>query len=291
VDREFRAELAQRFKRYAGQFMPVTRARPLEVVKPLAEKSPRDANLAFEFAMALLRAGEPENAVIQAERALSLEPKHAQARYLIARAALAGSNAKKAEATLREMTKDGQAGYAVRLALGELARARGDVASARTEFELAEAADPTQAEPVSALAELAAGEKVTEEEVRHLTRLARLSEHAPLVHRRLLGKLIELKRFDAAVEAGKAAIWADIDGLLTHVLYAEALAETGKLELARFELETAVLCRGEPSDRADAHVRLAEVLLKMKLRGEARGHLEAAKKLDPNNARAKTLRL
>jgi len=241
IDREFKAELERRFVRYENQFVPELHARPLEVLKELAAKSPRDANLAFELAFALLRSGEPERAARQAEHVLKLDPKHGQARYLLARVALAANDPKRAEALLQAMKKDGQGGYAVELQLGQIARARGDVASARAAFELAAAADPTQGEPLSALADLAAAEKVPDEEVRHLARLARLSEHAPSVHRRYLEKLLELGRVDEAVQAGEAAIWADLDGHETHRLFAEALEKKGDKKRARFERETAAL--------------------------------------------------
>jgi tetratricopeptide (TPR) repeat protein len=193
--------------------------------------------------------------------------------------ALAANDPKRAETLLRAMKQDGQGGYAVELQLGEIARARGDVASARASFEMAAAADPTQGEPLSALADLAASEKVPEEEARQLGKLALLSEHAPAVHRRYLAKLLELGRIEEAVRAGEAAIWADIDGLTTHQLFAEALEKKGDLGRARFELETATLCSGDPKDRARAHALLAELLLKLKNPAEARRHSKKALEL------------
>jgi thioredoxin-like negative regulator of GroEL len=279
IDREFKAELDRRFARYENQFVPELHARPIPVLKELIAKSPRDANLSFELAFALLRSGEPERAAKQAEQTLQLDDKHAQARYLLARVALAANDSKRAEALLRAMKKDGQGGYAVELQLGEIARARGDVASARASFEMAAAADPTQGEPLSALADLAAAEKVPDEEARQLGKLALLSEHAPAVHRRYLARLLELGRVEEAVQAGEAAIWADIDGLTTHRLFAEALAKKGDLGRARFELETATLCGGDPKDRAEAHSRLAELLVKLRNPGEAKRHSQKALEL------------
>jgi cellulose synthase operon protein C len=279
LDREFRAELDRRFARYQNQFVPELHARPIEVLKELVAASPRDADLSYELAFALLRSGEPQPAKQQAERTLALDPKHAQARYLLARVALAANDPRRAETLLRAMKKDGQGGYAVELQLGEIARAHGDVASARASFELAAAADPTQGEPLSALADLAAAEKVPEEEARHLGKLALLSEHAPAVHRRYLAKLLELGRIEEAVQAGEAAIWADIDGLTTPRLFAEALEKKGELGRARFELETATLCAGDPQDRAAAHERLAALLTKLKMPAEARIHTKKALEL------------
>jgi cellulose synthase operon protein C len=290
VDREFRAVLERRFQRYASQFVPEQRPRPLSVVSKLSQQAPRDADLGFEFALSLLRSGEPERAARQAKLTLALDPKHAQTRYLLARVATADNDWKQADALVRAMLKDGQTGYAVQLLRGEIAREQKDAATARSAFELAHAADPTQSEPLAELADLAAAEKVPEEEVRHLEKLARLSEHSAAVHRRLLAKLIELGRFAEAVQVGEAALWADVDGLDTHLWFAEALLAAGDSERARFELESATLCRGEPAERAEAHARLAELLLKLKRPKEARVQLERANELDPSNPRAKKLR-
>jgi hypothetical protein len=74
------------------------------------------------------------------------------------------------------------------------------------------------------------------------------------------------------------------------VSFAEALLAAGDLERARFELESATLCRGEPAERAEAHARLAEVLMKQNRRKEAALQSKRASELDPTNARAKKLK-
>ena len=140
-------------------------------------------------------------------------------------------------------------GYAVELLRGELAARTEDAATARAAFEHAHALDPTQCEPLAALADIAAAEKVPEEEVRDLEKLAPLSEHS---RRQCTSAycacLLELGA-SPTPSRGEAAIWADMDGLNTHLLFAEALLATGDSERARFELESATLCRGEPAER------------------------------------------
>ena len=84
---------------------------------------------------------------------------------------------------------------------------------------------------------------------------------------------------------GEAALYADVSGLTTHVLFAEALSKTGKRERAEFELASAVLCEGTPEDLAEAHARLAELYASNGKRALSKKEAAAARKLDPKNAR------
>jgi len=84
---------------------------------------------------------------------------------------------------------------------------------------------------------------------------------------------------------GEAAVFADISGLTTHLLFGEALARTGQRERAQFELESATLCEGTPEDLAEAHAQLAELHAANGKRALAKKEAAAARKLDPKNAR------
>lgn len=291
VDREFQATLASALARYSKQFVPLKRARSRGALEDLLRANPRDPNLKAELALALMRAGKSKAVAQLLDEALKIDPRNAQARFLRARLLIQNGDRAGAETLLRAMVKDGQDGYSVDLELAELAHARGDFASARAALELAHRKDPTQVEPLIRLAELAQHEDVPTEELAILEKLARLSEHSPSVHRRLLERLLHEKRYADAVRAGEAAIWADINGLATHALFAEALTHTGDLARARFELETALLCPGEPHERADVHARYAELLVTLKRPAEARKHRQEALRLDPANARALALKL
>lgn len=290
IDRDFRAELDKSLGRYGKQFVPMKRARARAALEELLRTRPRDVNLKVELALALVRAGNTKISAGLLDEALALDPVQAQARFLRAQLHEQNGNKEQAEDLLRAMVKDGQDGYSVDLALAELARARGDSASARAALELAHRRDPTQVEPLLGLAEIARREDVPAEEVVILEKLARLSEHSPSVHRRLLERLVADRRYEDAVRAGEAAIWADVTGLQTHVAFAEALEKTGNLERARFELESAVLCPGDARDVADAHARLAALLLRMKKPGEAKKALNEALRLDASSLRAAALK-
>jgi tetratricopeptide (TPR) repeat protein len=103
--------------------------------------------------------------------------------------------------------------------------------------------------------------------------------------------LLDKQKFEDARAVGEAAIWADIEGLQTHALIAEAYAGSGMLPKAVFEFETALLCAGRPNEKAEVHAQLAETYLKLKNRAAAVRHAKLGKGLDPDNARLKKLGL
>lgn len=281
IDRQFKTELERSLSRYSKQFVPIQRARALGALRDLRRANPLDPNLKVELALALWRSGKPKESAELTASVLEKDPRHAQARFLRARLHAHAGERPMAERLLRAMVRDAQDGYAVVLELAQLARARGDSASARAALELAHRLDPTQVEPLIALAEIARSENALGEELAILEKLSRLSAHSPVVHRRLLERLIAEKRYPEAVRAGEAALWADLNGLSTHVLFAEALRATGDKTRARFELESAILCPGEAKERADAHQRLSELLLELNQHDAARKHAAEALALDP----------
>jgi Tfp pilus assembly protein PilF len=283
VDQAFRGYLKASLSRYDKQFVPISRTRAREFLETAVKQEPKDTSLWLELALSRLNAGDTERAGKALAQVLSQDPKNAQARFMSARLASERDDKKAANTALRELLKDGIDGYAIDVALGDLARARGDSASARAAFEQATRFDPTQAEPLLALADIAAKEKVPDDELEKLEKLALLSPHSPVVQRRLLAALLAKKRYADAVRAGEAALYADMNGLETHLLFAQALEEAGDLKRARFELESALLCHGEPLQLSLVHARLAQVLKKSKAPAEARRHEAEALRLDPEN--------
>ena len=65
----------------------------------------------------------------------------------------------------------------------------------------------------------------------------------------------------------------------------------GSIPRAVYELESAVLCPGRPKEKADAHAQLAETYSLVPNRPAAQKHAALARKLDPENARLKKLKL
>jgi hypothetical protein len=95
-----------------------------------------------------------------------------------------------------------------------------------------------------------------------------LEEHDPRVYRRLMRALLDKKQVAEAKAVGEMAVYADVEGLQTHALFAEALVASKMIPRAVYELESAVLC---PSrlDKAGAHAQLAETTARAKPSGGA----------------------
>ena len=283
LDSEFRAFLERRLSRYATQFVPVTRGGSIALAQAAVERSPDSAATHTALARALLRRGHGDRAKTALTRALALDPKLADARFLDAQLA-AHEEPVRAISALQKLIADGKDGYAVEMLLAQTLGAN-DEAGARRALVAATQLDPSQASPYYTLADLAEKSSDSAGELAALRALAALEQHEPKVYQRLLRKLNETGAYEEAAKVGEAAIFADVSGMTTHLLFAEALAKTGKLERAQFELESATLCEGTPEEVADAHAQLAELHLANGKRALAKKEAAAARKLDPKNPR------
>ncbi|HEY5375041.1 MAG TPA: hypothetical protein VIK01_15275, partial [Polyangiaceae bacterium] len=193
-----------------------------------------------------------------------------------------------AVSSLHKLIADGYDGYAVEMLLAQTLGSN-DEAGAKAALESATGFDPSQAAPHYALADLGEKNGDLPGEMHALRALCALEQHEPKVYERLLRRLNEAGAFDEAVTVGEAAIYADVEGLRTHTEFAEALLNTKHRDRSIFELESAVLCQGPPDELAEAHARLAELYLETGKRRAAKEQTEAARALDPKNARLSKL--
>jgi cellulose synthase operon protein C len=291
LDRQFRSFSEKKLARYKTQFVPIGRTGGYDKAKENAEKAPADATKQTVHALAALRAGHPKEAEEALARALKADPKFPDAVWLSARMAMGKKSIEQAQKLLDQLIKDGNDGYVVQMALADLAEAGKDVAKMKASLEAAQRFDPTQAEPIQALVDLAKKSGDKDGELAGLRKLAVLEEHEPRVYRRLMRALLDRKLYDEAKQVGEMALWADVEGLETHVLLAEALVAKDMLPRAIYELETALLCPGRPQEKADVHARLAEAYLRVPNRKAAAKHLADARKLDPKNGRVTKIKL
>ncbi|MEI9937035.1 MAG: tetratricopeptide repeat protein [Pseudomonadota bacterium] len=283
LDSEFRTFAERRLSRYAKQFVPISRGGSIAQAQAAVERSPDSASAHTTLALALLRRGRGDRAKTELTRALTLDPKFADARFLDAQLG-AHEEPARVVGSLQKLIADGKDGYAVEMLLAQTLGSN-DEAGAKHALEAATRLDPTQASPYYALADLAEKSADSAGELQALRALGALEQHEPKVYQRLLRKLDESAAYEEAARVGEAAVYADVSGLTTHLLFAEALAHTGKRERAEFELESATLCEGTAEDVAEAHARLAELYLANGKRGLAKKEADAARKLDPKNAR------
>jgi len=288
-DGRYRAWQKARLARYDGQFMLDERPLPVAEAKAKSEASPRNPKLQAGYALALLHERKKDEAKAALAAALALDPREPTALYLSARLALAHKEADEAKTHLDTMATAGVDGYAVEIARAEVAEARKDKVLMRSALEAAARFDPTQTEPLKGLFALAVDEKREDDATDILGRWARLDQHDRHVWVKLLDRLVDAKRWDAAVAAGESAVFVDVENVDVHMGYGRALAETGQHGKAAFELETATLCSAPAKLRATADVLLARERIALNDLAGARVAREAALRLEPGNAEARDL--
>ena len=228
--------------------------------------------------MAAFREGKVEEGEKALGQALGIDKNYPDALYLQASALLRKKKLKEAEETLKRLQVQ-RDGYSVQMALSGVAKLKRDAAGVELAYQKAHEFDPSQAEPLQALVSLARkrGDKKREEEA--LEKLVLLAEHDGSLYQRLMEIKLADQRFEEAKRVGEQALWADIKGMRTHRLYAQALIGLKSFAEAVFELESALLCPGRPSEKALVHSELAQAYGRMGRRREAAKHQREAKKL------------
>ncbi|MDF3071141.1 MAG: hypothetical protein K0R38_6742, partial [Polyangiaceae bacterium] len=258
LDGEFKQFAQRQLGRFSKQFMPMQRKGRADKLSQEAKAAPTDVRKQLRWALALLREGERERADEVLAAVDKLDPTNADARFL--RAELQQQeHPQKSVALLKQMVEAKQDGYAVRLLLAKLLAAAGDDPGARESLEKATGFDPLEATPHYMLAEIAHTRADDDAELAALRRLAQLEQHENKVYRRLLAMLAAKKGWEEAVKVGEVAVYADMEGFITHRIFGEALAQTGDKQRAVYELESAALCEAEPKELMDNQIRLAEL--------------------------------
>ncbi len=291
LDAQFKQWASEKLARYATQFVPLTRPEATDKAKAAADAAPKDAMAQVRYALALLRDKDGPGAEKAIGAALALDPKLPDALWLSARLAVAKGDKAGAEAKLKQLVAAGHDGYMIEMALADLAEAKHDAAGMKAALEAASKLDPTQSEPIEALVDIAHKAGDADAELASLRRLTDLDSHDPRVYRRLMRLLIDKKLYKEAVDDGNKGIWSGMEQLSMHQLFGEALIGAGMIPRAVYELETAVLCKGDPKQKADAYAMLAQAYARVPNRPAAAKAAAEAKKLDPANPRLKTLKL
>ncbi len=204
---------------------------------------------------------------------------------------MAEKNVAAAEQSLESLVQNGSDGFTVEMALADIAEAKRDVAGMKAAFQAAHKLDPTQSEPIQALVDLAKKQGDAAGELDGLRELAKLEENDGRVYRRLMRALIDKKEYKEAKAVGEQGLWAEINGMQMHALFAEALTALKMIPRAIRELESALLCPGRPKEQAAVHAQLAEAYLLVPNRPAAQKHAAEARKLDPENPRVKKLKI
>lgn len=260
IDAQFNELLGKTLSRYDSQFVPLAARGSLEQLSARATASPRDVSAKLRVALAALGDKQLPLAERMWSEARALEPSSADVRFLGARLAALGGRVPEAMAELDSLAQGGRDGFAVQMARAELSDPDSQPDVFRAALQRAHAHDPSQAEPLRGLWQLAQEQGDEAEETRVLLALARIEERDAAVYRRLLELLVSNKAVAEALQVGAAAIYVDLEGARTHSLYAQALALAGRSADAQFEFESALLCPSPPEELAAAHLDYAEFL-------------------------------
>ncbi len=266
LDRRYRAWLGKKLARYDQQYVPDLHVPPLDDARKAALADSKNAKRHVALALALYADKQaPEGDAVLAE-ALRLDPKQPDAHLVKVRQALGKKDLPEAARLLAKLVTDGHDGYAVRLKSADVAEAQKDPARMTAHLEAAAKLDPTQAEPLQALYDLAHKRKDEAGEVAYLRRIAALDQHDRRVWRRLLELLVARGEWDEARKVGEGAMFVDVRNPKVHALYARALARTGQFVSAVYELNSALVCKPKPAEKAAIYGELAKAYDKL---GEA----------------------
>jgi tetratricopeptide (TPR) repeat protein len=290
-DAAFGAWAHARLSRYTAQYLFDVPVLTLEDAAQKVTSDPKSAEAHVGLAVALFHDQKVEDARREVEQALTLDPTCKNAHYVAARIATALGVLDDATKEVAALRAQGADGYALQMVVADLTARRHDDRSRRLALEAAWRFDPTQVDPLHALYDLAHKENRADDELRMLTEIAKLDQHDRTVYRLLLERLVSLHKWDEAKLVGESALYVDVENRDIHVNFARALSATGDHAQASFELESALLCDGQPQGKAAVHALLARERASVGDMAGARAHRDQALTLDPGNAEARGLTL
>jgi tetratricopeptide (TPR) repeat protein len=291
-DAKYKAWEMARLARYEGQYLFDVKPLTVEEAQVAVTASPQSAPAHVALAVALLRSHKLEEGQKEVDEALRLDPNDKDAHFVAAKLSPLGSKDVAAqEKHLRAIQAAGGDGFTVRMALASIAEDAHDKGAELAQLQAAHRFDPTQAEPLKRIYDVANEDKRDADALAALRELAPLDQHDRKVWRLLLERLVAGKVWDEARRVGEAAIYVDVESFAVHYGYALALSATGHHEEAAFEAESALLCEAKPEEKAAAHVLLAKERAALGDVAGAKAHRDEALKLDPGSADAKTLKL
>lgn len=287
LDGEFAEFLRRRYPHYERGFLFDEDAyRDLEKAARAARERPRDALAQAEYAAALLvrPQGPPAAAVEAARAALALDDSQPLARYVLA-SALGRARDPAARAEFEKLLEQQVDGYPIRLALGTMAAAAGQVEEAQRHFAAAKAWDPDRAEPYALLMELYEAREMREALLKEAEGYLDIEEHDHAAARLLIDRYAGDRRWEDVARVAPRVIGISPMEPYVHHQYGIALAALKRHREAATALEHALLA----GPRRPAAVR-GLMALQLALAGakeEARKAAREALEEDGENADAR----
>lgn len=252
LDRNFRDDLARRLERFDRQFIPVDKRGTLERARKSVAAAPGDPRARARLALFELSEQGPSAAASTLAQAPKGLEGAADLLWVRSTVALQQGRLEEAHALCRLLLASGNDGYAVRMRLALLARILSQPAEELDALNSAHGFDPSQAAPLERLAELAHQRGNQSRELELVTALSLIEENEPRVQRRHVELLLAAHRPKEALSASQAAVYADVLGVETHRLAAEAALGAGARGRALGELDLAVMGIGTTEERRRA---------------------------------------
>jgi Flp pilus assembly protein TadD len=264
LDRSFREWLKPRLERYTKQYVPDLHAPPLDEARKAVKADPTNAKKQVELALAFFADGQQPEGEATLTEALRLDPKQADATYVKLRMAMSKKDLTEAEKQIAKLIADGHDGYAIRMKSADIAELKKDTIKMKADLEAAAKFDPSQAEPLQGLYDMAHKQQDAEGELKALGQIALLDQHDRKVWNMLLQRLVDRGRWEEAAKVGESALFVDVTNPKVHRLYARALARTGQFVSAVYELNSALICKPKPKDQAEIYEELGKAYDKLK---------------------------
>lgn len=259
LDRRYRAWLEKRLERYSKQFVPDLRPpKSLEEAQKAVQSDPTNVDKLVKLAIGQLAEGKIPDASATLQLALGKAPNHPDALFLKLRVAMGTKKFDDANTTVQRMISTGSDGYAVRMKAADLAELNEAKDEMREHFFKAHDFDPSQAEPIAALYDLARKDKDETTELNMLRLLSRLEQHDRRVWRRLLKLLVKRGAWEDAIGVGESAMYVDVMNPEVHYLYGRALARFGRHVSAIREMNSALLAKPPPKLQVEIYEAMAE---------------------------------
>lgn len=286
LDRGFREWLRKRYACYAsGFFWDPAAYKDGAKLKAEAEAHPTDAGAQARYAASLQK--DASAAQAQARKALQLDEKNGLARFVLAETLLAKMDPAGARKEFETLLAGGTDGYEIRMALGRMALAEGELETAAKHLAAAKKFDPDRTEPYQLLMTAYDDKDRRAELLRETEAYLDLQEHDHDAARLLLDRFSSDRKWADIARVAPRVIEITPSEAYVHQQYGIALTTLNRPREAAFELESALIM----GVRKPAHLRalLAKQYLALGEKVKAKAAAQEALKEDPTDEDAKAV--
>jgi len=285
LDGDFRKYLDIRLAAYAGTFkLPSRGFDDVTKLEIAADAAPKDAKARANVALGYYYAGDADKAGAAANKALSLDPKNAVARYILAEIAVHNGEGDKAKQLYAGLMAEGFDSYDLRARLAQLAQEEQKPAEVEKQLCAAKKLDPERSYPYQALAAIYKKQGKKAEYLHELEQYAFIEqmELAPL--KELVTEYAALANWSKVRTYGELALFITPQDPEILMALAKAYLETAAPDRALFTFDTALVGNPAPRRPALVHIGRARAYLAMNKKNDAKLALANAMKTEPENA-------